>query len=107
MTLYCVRIPPDAENKEAADEIVGLFNVRSLAELISVVDECCDPDGLEYAVMPVGGIMWSSRGPKIADLYRYNEEGTEGPYATFDTGCGYSFAGDWDFQALKFKPLPF
>ena len=107
MTLYCVRIPPTCKDKDLADEIVGIFNAKSIWNLIALIDECCEPDGLEYAVMPEGGMYWSGRGPKIRDLYEYNEEGTKGPFATFSTGDGFSFAGMWDFQELKFKPLDY
>ena len=104
MTLYCVRIPPNSENEEQADEFVGLFNASSALHLVYLVDECCDPSGLEYAVIPPGGIMWNGRGPKIRDLFRY--DGEDDVVATFETGDGYSLSERWDFQALRFKPLP-
>lgn len=83
MTLYCVRMSADHPN--VPDEIVGIFSAKSLAELYWLVDEVWAPMETEYAVLPSGGIMGEGRGPKLADLYRW-DSAEEGHVSTIRDG---------------------
>ena len=54
MPAYLVRI---IETRD----LVGIFFVENIHQLIVTVDECTEPDGCEYARLRVaGGIIWTS-----------------------------------------------
>lgn len=104
MTLYCVRMA--ANHLNVPDEIVGIFSVRSLVELEYFVSEVCPPNETEYAVLPSGGMIWEGRGPKIADLYRLDEETEECVAVLGDERMSVSQQLQDAFSdGLRFKPL--
>ena len=103
MTFYCVRLKSD--HPHHPDEIVGLFSAKSLAELWDLVDEVCPPEGTEYAVLPSGGIIWESRGPKMADLYRFEDD--ECIASIHDGAPAVTEMLQHAFtKGLRFKPMP-
>jgi hypothetical protein len=53
MPAYLVRL---IKNRD----IVGIFAADDETDLRTVVDECTDIPGCEYAELPPGGIMWES-----------------------------------------------
>jgi hypothetical protein len=104
MTTYCVRLP--LKHDFFPGEIVGIYSAKNRDELIDLVDECTDPIGLEFAVMPSGGIYWPGRGPIVTDLYKSDPSNEGEVLARLNSGDLW-VTDKWhdSFEALKFKPL--
>lgn len=58
-------------------DLVGIFSVDNIHQLIVIVDECTEPDGCEYARMRPGGIMWTSPAIPVPIARPEDSDGSE------------------------------
>jgi hypothetical protein len=62
MQAYIVRLGETGDGTgQNVHELVGIFCAESIAQLIELVDEFCEPAGMEYAPLGPGGVGWSGR----------------------------------------------
>jgi hypothetical protein len=95
MTLYCARLNKDTG---APHEIVGLFSVNSITELVQLVDEVVDPYSVEIAKLPSGGVIWPGKAMVVDKLREDN-------YFLDGTARLTEYVAMALYDGAKFKPL--
>lgn len=73
MSAYIVRVVE-------GHELVGLYSAKSLKALRNLVDELCEPDDCEYAVLPDGGIHFSAGAASVPLAEWCQDAGDDDPY---------------------------
>jgi hypothetical protein len=58
-------------------DLVGVFSVDNIRQLIMIVDECTEPDACEYTRLGPGAIMWTSPAIPIPILLPEEIDGSE------------------------------
>lgn len=100
MPTYLVRI---IETRD----LVGIFSVESIHDLILTVDECTEADGCEYARLSVsGGIMWIKPAIPIPIEYPDDDVTEPDPFPWSEAG----FTERWwnfiyGFESCRWKPF--